>query len=146
MHRKEPKLFLDANIFIASAGSSEGGSSLLFKVSAKGLFSLSTTQFILKEAERNIIAKMSAEAHVRFLKIIGESMLEIQPPPNTAQHYQDIIDQKDVHVLAAAIESGANILITLDKKHFQTIKIKQANLPIKIMTTGEFWDAFTQEK
>lgn len=138
--KKKSKLFLDANVFIASAGSPAGGSSLIFSASMKGFFTLVTTQFILQEAQKNINLKMSKEAHLRFLKIIGESILEIQHPPKTIQQYKDIIDLKDVHVLAAAIESQSDFLITLDKKHFQNNKIKEANLPIKIMTTKEFWD------
>lgn len=41
-------------------------------------------------------------------------------------------------MLAVALKSKASFLITLDRKHFQTEAIKEANLPIAIMTPKKF--------
>ena len=58
--------------------------------------------------------------------------------PNLPQssRFRDIVGEKDEHVLAAAVEGAANVLLTLD----QTLenRINQAGLTIRAMTPGEF--------
>ncbi|MBI5417025.1 hypothetical protein HZA55_03625 [Candidatus Poribacteria bacterium] len=76
MPDRKLKVFLDANIFIASAGSPAGGSSLIFEANKKKLFLLVTSQLILQEAEKNINLKMDKNAYLRFLKNIREIDLE----------------------------------------------------------------------
>jgi predicted nucleic acid-binding protein len=140
MAGERKKVFLDASVFVAAAGSASGGSSLILEV-CKGLgFSAVTTRKILLEAQRNIRKKMSSEALLRFYKEIGNLSLEVIKPPakEKLSQYDNIITLKDRHVLAGALESRAAFLITLDRKHFQTEAIKQANLPITIMTPKEF--------
>ena len=140
MAERRKKVFLDASIFVAAAGSDSGGSSLILEV-CKGLyFSAVTTRKILLEAQINIRKKLSSEAILRFYKEIASLNPEIIKPPANEKlsHYDDVIALKDRHVLAGALESRAVFLITLDRKHFQTEAIKQANLPITIMTPKEF--------
>ncbi len=140
MAGERKKVFLDASVFVAAAGSASGGSSLILEV-CKGLgFSAVTTRKILLEAQRNIRKKMSSEALLRFYKEIGNLSLEVIKPPakEKLSQYDNIITLKDRHVLAGALENRAAFLITLDRKHFQTEAIKQANLPITIMTPKEF--------
>ena len=134
------KVFLDASIFVAAAGSASSGSSLILEV-CRGLhFSAVTTRRILLEAQRNIRRKLSSEAILRFYKEIANLNPEITRPPTKERlsQYDDIIALKDRHVLASALEGKAAFLITLDQKHFQTEVIRQANLPITIMTPKEF--------
>jgi predicted nucleic acid-binding protein len=52
--------------------------------------------------------------------------------------YDGIIAIKDRHIIASAIKSDSDFLITLDRNHFQTEAIKKANLPVTIMTPKEF--------
>ncbi len=140
MAGKKKKVLLDASIFAAAAGSASGGSSLVLEV-CKGLrFSAVTTHKILLEARRNIRKKLFSEALLRFFKEIASLKPEIIKPPTKKKlnHYNNVIALKDRHVLASALESKATFLITLDRKHFKTEAIRQANLPITIMTPKEF--------
>jgi len=142
------KVFLDASIFVAAAGSASGGSSLILEV-CRGLhFSAVTTRRILLEAQRNIRRKLSSEAILRFYKEIANLNPEITRPPTKERlsQYDDIIALKDRHVLASALEGKAAFLITLDQKHFQTEVIRQANLPITIMTPKEFLEFVKKHK
>ncbi|NQT67255.1 MAG: PIN domain-containing protein [Actinobacteria bacterium] len=134
------KVFLDASIFVAAAGSASGGSSLILEVCRGLLFSAVTTRRILLEARRNIRKKLSSEAVLRFYKEIAKLNPEIIGPPakESLSKYDDIISLKDRHVLSSALESKTAFLITLDRKHFQTETIRQANLSIIIMTPKEF--------
>ena len=116
------------------------GSSLILEVCRGIRFSAVTTRKILLEAQRNIRKKLSSEAILRFYKEIANLDPEIIKPPTKERlsRYDDIIALKDRHVLASALEGKATFLITLDRKHFQTEVIRQANLPIIIMTPKEF--------
>ncbi|PIU28241.1 MAG: hypothetical protein COT09_05615 [Candidatus Hydromicrobium americanum] len=77
---------------------------------------------------------------LRFYKEIANLNPEIigSPAKESLSQYDDIISLKDRHVLESALESKAAFLITLDQKHFQTEVIRQANMPITIMTPKEF--------
>ena len=142
------KVFLDASVFIAAAGSASGGSSLILEVCRGIRFSAVTTRRILLEAQRNIRKKLSSEAILRFYKEIANLNPEIIRPPTEERlsKYNDIIAFKDRHVLASAMERKATFLITLDRKHFQTEAIRQSNLPITIMTPKEFLELVKKYK
>jgi len=142
------KVFLDASIFVAAAGSASGGSSLILEVCRGLRFSAVTTRRILLEAQRNIRKKLPSEAALRFYKEIAKLNPEIIGPTTEEKlsRYNDIIALKDRHVLASALESKATFLITLDRKHFQAESIRQANLPITIMTPKEFLELVKKYK
>ena len=148
MAKKKKKVLLDASIFVAAAGSASGGSSLVLEVCRGLRFSAATTKKILLEAQRNIRKKLTSEALLRFYKEIASLKPEIIPPTTKEKlnQYNDIIALKDRHVLASALESKAAFLITLDRKHFQTEVIRQANLPISIMTPKEFLELVKKYK
>lgn len=138
MGKDKLNLFIDANIFIAAVASNTGGSFYLLKACQKGIYQAVTTKLILEEAKKNILLKLSEKAYQRFIKLIKSLPLEIQPPGSLEEKQRGIITLKDEHVLAAALESRSDFLITLDKKHFFTSRIKQAKLPIKISTPKDF--------
>ena len=134
------RVFLDASVFIAAAGSESGGSSIILEVCRGIKFSAVTSRRILLEAQRNIRKKLPSEAILRFYKEIANLNPEVikLPTKERLSRYDDIIAFKDRHVLASALEGKANFLITLDRKHFQTEAIGKSNLPIAIMTPKEF--------
>jgi predicted nucleic acid-binding protein len=51
---------------------------------------------------------------------------------------EPIVGKKDAHVLAAALRSEADVLLTLDRRHFMTEKVRDAGLGLKIATPGDF--------
>jgi len=147
MAGRKKKVLLDASIFVAAAGSVNGGSSLVLEVCRGLRFSAITTRKILLEARRNIHKKLSPEALIRFYKEISDLNPEIIKPPTKEKlsQYDDIIALKDRHVLASALKSKAAFLITLDRKHFQTEVIRQANLPVAIVTPKEFLELIREQ-
>ena len=132
------RLFIDANIFIAASISSMGGSYYILQACQKGRFKAVTTKLILQEAERNIKDKLDEKELKKFHGLIAGLSVEVQPPSLINAAYQNIIAPKDLHVLSAALASHCDYLITLDRKHFFTPEIKQANLSIKISTPKDF--------
>ena len=141
------KLFLDANVFIAAAGSPEGGSSFALELCKQGRFSAICTKLVLLEAERNIHRKLGAEALLRFYQGLAEldPTLEAFPTPEELAACEPIVGEKDAHVLAAALKSGAAFLLTLDRRHFMTKKVLDAHLDLDVMTPGDFLRELLEE-
>lgn len=134
------KLFIDACVFIAAAGSPEGGSSFILELCKRGRFHAVCTRLVLMEAERNIHRKLGEEALLRFYQNLVElnPLIEAPPTPEEIASCESIVGRKDAHVLAAALKSGAAILLTLDRRHFMTEKVHDAELELKIVVPGEF--------
>jgi len=134
------RLFLDASVFIAAAGSPQGGSSAVLELCRRGHFYALCTRLVLLEAERNITRKMGREALLRFYRTLAELEPILESPP-TAEEIaacEPLVGEKDAHVLAAALKSGADVLLTLDRKHFMTEKVSEAGLKLRIATPGDF--------
>ncbi len=116
------KLFLDANVFFAAAGSPQGGSSFIITGATAKKWKIITVAHALHEAERNIDLKLSKDALTRHYKNLIECTPEIQPIDllNLQQLAElgKFITFKDVPILAGAILSKPDYLITLDRKDF----------------------------
>lgn len=141
------KLFIDACVFIATSGSPQGGSSSVLELCKRGRFRAVCMRLVLLEAERNIHRKLGAEALLRFYQGLAEldPTLEALPPPEELAAYEAIVGEKDAHVLAAALKSGAAFLLTLDRRHFMTEKVRNAHLDLDVMTPGDFLRKLLEE-
>ena len=135
------RAFLDANIFVAAAASSEGGSSLLLETAKRGQLEVVSSRLALLEAERNIRKKLPFQALKRFHRLLQEAPLLIVPAPSTEEvrRYQSWINEKDAPILAAAVSGKANFLITLDRRDFFSEKLRGARLPFKVVTPRDFF-------
>ena len=135
-----PRLFLDASVWIAAAGSSTGASACVLALCRHGQATGLVSQLVLQEAERNIRTKLDDESLLRFYHTLGAlDVVMIRATSATEVAAQArIIHPKDAHVLAAARKGNADTLLTLDKRHFLSPSVLKANLPFAIMTPGEF--------
>ncbi len=142
-----PRLFLDANVFIAASASSQGGSSLLIEFCQSGRATALASKLVLRDAERNIHYKLDDDALTRFYQLLARLDPEIVPLPDSSeiQEAAMIVHEKDAHVLAAARSSSADYLITLDQKHFLAEQITETIKPIVACTPGEFFKQFLAE-
>lgn len=75
--RAAPRLFLDANIWIAAAGSRTGASALVLALCQRGHATAVSSRLILLEVERNIQAKLGPDAlRPKFtMRLEGKSAL-----------------------------------------------------------------------
>ena len=135
-----PRLFLDASVLIAAAGSPEGGSALLLEICRARKTPMLVTRLVLREAERNIQEKLDEAALLQFYRLIADLDLQVIPAPASEElkAASGIVAAKDAHVLAAARAGKATHLITLDRKHFLGEKRREGILPIIACTPGEF--------
>ena len=133
------RLFLDASVLIAAAGSPDGGSALLLEIGQTKNIPVLVTRLILREAERNIRMKLSEKALIRFYKIIADLDPEVIPVPTDEDlaAASEIVATKDAHVLAGARKGKATHLVTLDRKHFLGDDQRERVLPVVACTPGE---------
>ena len=138
-----PILFLDANIFFAAVSSKTGGSFFIVELAKQGRFVPATAAHALAEAERNIKIKLGEAA----LRQHHENVLAIYPyiPSfrKTDKKMEEIVSKyvpkKDIPIVLGALESHADFLITLDRKHLldnEDLKWLFDNL--SIITPGDF--------
>ena len=72
------RVFLDANIYFAAAGSPNGGSALILSLAKKDKIKTVTVYHALAEAERNIGNKLGSEYLLNHYKNILSSQPDIQ--------------------------------------------------------------------
>ncbi|MBI3335280.1 MAG: hypothetical protein HY001_02170 [Candidatus Portnoybacteria bacterium] len=138
-----PTVFLDANIYFAAVRSRVGGSYFVIELAKKKSLRVVAVAHVLAEAERNIEKKVGEEA----LRAHYENLLTIKPviqsltfvPIEFEEKLGQCLPEKDLPIILGALLSGTEVLITLDQKHFlKNEKLLKLNLPIAIMTPGEF--------
>jgi len=111
------QLFLDANVVFAAAISPEGRAQALFALAEAGYGILLTSSFAAEEARRNVERKYpGALAQLEDLLSRCRIVPEGTPPRLAWAH--DFLPPKDAPILAAAVEAGADLLVTGDRTHF----------------------------
>lgn len=135
-----PRLFLDASVWIAAAGSTTGGSALILDLCHRRKSIAVCSRLVLLEAERNIERKLDREALLRFYEKIASLEIDLVDPPSRQEiiAVEPIIGPKDAHVLAAAHKANIQFLLTLDRKHFLIPKVLHSGLSFQIATPGDF--------
>ena len=135
-------IFFDASVLVAGAHSKTGGSALLLEACRMGGFAAQTSFLVILEAFHTLEEEFPEASLARFCDYLIEIDWQIFPipPEETLQKYVSLIDTKDLHVLAAAVEGGSGFLVTLDRKHVlaAAAAAKKAKLPIRILTPGDF--------
>lgn len=134
------KIFLDASVVLSGLASPTGGSRKLFEAAKDKKLKLITSPYVIEEVT----------AHLEKLEISADCLREILSSetvilvPNPSEEVIEKFslatsDPDDAHILAAAVLSGANILVSLDKKHILKPKVKKALKPILVNSPKEFW-------
>ncbi len=132
-------VFLDANVIFAACHSQSGGSAFIINLARLGDLKIVTSRLALKEAEKNLRIKSTEEALDRFYQLHGLGIDLVESDRMVAkQKFGKLVSDKDAPILASAIKSKANFLMTLDKKHFLSLKVRAVKLPINNVTPGEF--------
>ncbi len=126
--------FIDASVVLAALGSKSGGSSKILKLIREKKLDGIISQAVLEEVSRNA-SKIKA-TDIEVSRLISTSSLKVISAPTSeeVEKYLDVTVAKDAHVVASAIKSKANVVITLDKKHLLSKRIKG----LDILTPGEF--------
>lgn len=136
------KVFIDTSVLIAGVASLTGASAAVLDLCEAESIQMVISRQVLVEADRNFSAKLPGLVNQfrQFIRNLAPLMVE-DPPAAAVERSASLIDRKDAAILAAAIESKVEFLITLDKKHFLKQKV-QRNIPIEICTPSDFLRIF----
>lgn len=95
---------------------------------------------VLLEARTNIAAKFGEAELIRFYEQLADLDPEIagDAPADLLAECVPLTTEKDAHVLAAALECGAEYLLTLDRRHLLSEIVLTAELAVRCMTPGTF--------
>lgn len=141
------RVFLDACCLFA-AGASPGGGSAKIILSSRDLdFTLILTMETISEAKKKLIKKIDEDAFMRLVSMFRGSSRELipNPSPKEMEAFEKITVEKDLHVLAGAVKGRADVLVTLDRKHLLTAKVRESS-PVPVMDTKAFWKAVREGK
>jgi putative PIN family toxin of toxin-antitoxin system len=136
------KVFIDTSVLIAGVASLTGASAAVLDLCEAESIQMVISRQVLVEADRNFSAKLPGLVNEfrQFIRNLVPLMVE-DPPAAAVERAAGLIDRKDAAILAAAIESKVEFLITLDKKHFLKQKV-QRKIPIEICTPSDFLRIF----
>ena len=139
---KKPNVFLDTSALIAGVASSKGAARAVLQLAEVGLIEVIVSKQVIVEADRNIEEKIPEmlNEYREFIKILNPLLVD-DPCQKECEKYLKVINSVDAPILAAAVGSGADFLITWDKKHFMRKNI-QTHSNFKIVTPGEFLKYF----
>lgn len=134
------KIFLDASVILSGLASVSGGSRKLFDVTKKHKLKLMATPLVVAEVARHL-PKLNIEVE-QLRSILSDKVIHIiqDPDEKTIRKFSRICqDESDAHVLAGATLSGASVLVSLDKKHILTPKVRAFLKPMLVKSPKEFW-------
>ena len=129
------KIFFDASVLFSALYSQTGASyALAYFVREKKIVGI-TTQTVVEEVVRNSAKLKNTEQEAIYVFIATYNLVvreyitkkELQP-------FLGSIAQKDAHILAGAINTRCDYIVTLDKKHINTDSAKEAAHPVQIVS------------
>lgn len=126
------RVFIDSSVLFAAAYSASGHSRDLLVMGAAKKVKIVISRLVIRETERNIeeFNPQKLPVLTRIIESAGPEIIEV-----TVDQVKDAVEQitlKDAPILAAAKASQAEMLVTLDKKHFlnRPELSKYAGMPI----------------
>lgn len=92
------------------------------------------------EADRNLRREAPPAAFKTFHRFLQQVKVRVISPPTeeVISSYEGLIDPKDLPVLAAAVVSQADFLLTLDRKHFLSSELVSKVKKPRIFSPADF--------
>ncbi|MBI5073554.1 MAG: PIN domain-containing protein [Nitrospirae bacterium] len=138
MAKRSIKIFLDSNVILSGLFSDKGAPRVILDLLSLGLPQLAaaTGEYNIIEIERNLIKKMP-EALPVYSKYLPLLNLDIIPLPSSKEltKLSGATSQKDMPVLASAINGKVDYLVTGDRKDFSHLT---GQYSFKILGPSEF--------
>jgi len=112
------KVVLDANVLYPFSLRDT-----LLRAASEGLFQLYWSDQILEEARRSLVnsGRMTDERATRLRAVMGEAFPEAMVTGHEPLIAAMKNDEKDKHVVAAAVKAGAQVIVTNNLKHFREL-------------------------
>lgn len=139
--KEKPKVFLDTSVLIAAVLNQQGASRVVIELGKKELIKVIISTKVIQEARDNLLKKYGKHEVLDLYNTISrlKNSVRSAPTAKSKNKFISIIsDPKDCHILAGATKYQADYLLTFDRRHFFTAKIKNAQLSFEIMLPGDF--------
>lgn len=147
MAKKAVRVFLDSNVILSGLFSDKASPRAILDILSLKLPFLTgiTGKYNIIEIERNLTKKLPAAIPI-YKEYIPKLNLKIipLPSPEDVKRLSGHTAEKDVPVLASALNGRADFLVTGDKKDFTNLMMK-ARYSFKITTPAEFLDMIIPE-
>ncbi|MBN2284563.1 MAG: PIN domain-containing protein [Deltaproteobacteria bacterium] len=144
MAKKTIKIFLDSNVILSGLFSETGPPRIILDILCAHIPGVSgvTGHYNLMEIERNIKKKMP-QVYPVYEKYMPLLNLKIIPLPSSddIQEHSGHVRDKDTPVIVSALHSGADYLVTGDKKDFGTLA-RSRSFTFRIVNPSEMLDIF----
>jgi predicted nucleic acid-binding protein len=133
------RVFLDPSVIIAGMVSGRGN---VLRLGEAGVIQVYLSEQVLTEADRVFSARFPAliAGFRKFLKNLDPVLVD-DPTRAEVGSIEGWVNADDAPILAAAIMSRADCLVTLNSKHFQSRKVTE-NMQFAIFTPEEFLEKF----
>jgi predicted nucleic acid-binding protein len=132
---------LDADVVIAGLFSRGGASHAILVLGEVGLLRIVLPSAAVEETRRNL-QRMLAEALPAFETFLASPFVEtFRPTPRHVKLAHQLAHDKDVPIMAAAIESEAEILVTHNTRHFESGEGVRVVRPRTLITEARAWMA-----
>ncbi|MEK6691195.1 MAG: PIN domain-containing protein [Nitrospirota bacterium] len=144
MRKQRPKVFLDTSALIVGIASSKGAARAVLQLAEIGLIEVIVSRQVIVETDRNIEEKLPEmlNEYREFIELLAPVLIN-DPRQKDVSKYLKVINLDDAPILASAVTSGADFLVTWDKKHFISKNIR-IHSSLKIVTPGEFLKYFKE--
>jgi predicted nucleic acid-binding protein len=138
MEHKKWRVFLDTSALLAGVMSSKGAARQILIAAELHLIELLLSSDVLIEADRNISKRFPqlVTDYRNFIHACSPTLVE-DPTREEVHASAPLVGADYAPILAAALKTKADFLITWNTNDFMTDKIP-ANLPMKIMNPGQF--------
>ncbi len=137
------RIFFDANCLFAAVKSPTGGAARIIEIASIRGYTICITDEVIAEAKRNLVRKIGAHTLIRLREILLSDNVEItdNATPEEEHQWQGVTVEKDCHILASALKAGVNVIISFDRKHILTPKVR-GMYPLPVMEPGDFLKDF----
>jgi predicted nucleic acid-binding protein len=131
-------VFFDASCLITAAASPSGGAGYVWSLCERGFLRAAVSQAVLTETRTNLSRKFPPSALDMHDLQQSRVPLVIAAVPlgDSAPRRYPMINQKDEHVLIAALVVRADFVLTYDQP--LAVELNATNLSIRAYAPGEF--------
>lgn len=132
------KVFIDSSVLIAAAISSKGSARDLIMKAFRSELKVVISDLVIEETQRNLANKApkALPALQLFLEILNPEV--VSPIKTLVLKVLKVIEIKDAPIVAGAISSKADYLISFDRKHILKYRAEiKANFKVKVVTPDE---------
>lgn len=135
-----PRTFLDTSVLFTAIWSDRGGGRMVLQLGEAGAVQIVVSRQVLTELERALRRK-APHALGGLALLLDRARVEVAPEPfsETLTHCEEVVSHPgDARILAGAIASQVDYLITLDRQHFLENAAVRRNMPFTLGTPGDF--------